>query len=520
MTGILAKQAAGGIATQLISPEVNQWIKEATTNDKGETDKIANTLAHAIWGAIEATANRGNPTSGAIAAASAELAAPMLAKVLYNKDKAEYLTAEEKAQITALSSITAAVAGGLTAQGSSQNNTTVSSLTHASIGGEIGKVAVENNYLFRHEAEERARLIKELGECRAKGGDCTKIENRITELTQLDNSRNKKLNEACGYKMTPTCAKELVTLSAAHKSFKDYKPQNHYDSVVYSDFKEVEELYGEAQSRRMEHLAKQALLDISTHEPVENAVTLTRITIDALKGDETAKAQLRQIGNEIKKAALSPIDTISETTRVELKQADELEAAGYRDEADLIRMKVYLSNEIIAIGTFSSVSGLIHSGIRNVGKLAIKEGVLSNKEVKIVWGKGIEKQGKAWEEYLKKILPKGTIDLNDIKPKFKTFDSLLPDGTAISAKTMDTVGSKTYQNPKRITYQLNKYVDDMVNFEEDGKDTFALKSYQIKSKEMYLAIPHSTTKSQWEAINRSIDYAKSQGVKIIVKEVK
>ncbi|MFP4776205.1 VENN motif pre-toxin domain-containing protein, partial [Pasteurella multocida] len=120
-------------------PEVNQWIKEATTNDKGETDKIANTLAHAIWGAIEATANRGNPTSGAIAAASAELAAPMLAKVLYNKDKAEYLTAEEKAQITALSSITAAVAGGLTAQGSSQSNTTVSSLTHASIGGEIGK---------------------------------------------------------------------------------------------------------------------------------------------------------------------------------------------------------------------------------------------------------------------------------------------------------------------------------------------------------------------------------------------
>ncbi|MGC7561378.1 VENN motif pre-toxin domain-containing protein, partial [Pasteurella sp. 22655_41Tandhals] len=146
-TGILANQGPTGIATQLASPEVNQWIKEATTNDKGETDKIANTLAHAIWGAIEATANQGNPTSGAIAAASAELAAPMLAKVLYNKDKAEQLTAEEKAQITALSSMTAAVAGGLTAQGSSQNNTTVSSLTHASIGGEIGKVAVENNYL-------------------------------------------------------------------------------------------------------------------------------------------------------------------------------------------------------------------------------------------------------------------------------------------------------------------------------------------------------------------------------------
>ncbi|HII3785824.1 TPA: hypothetical protein ACY38A_000042 [Pasteurella multocida] len=116
------------------------------------------------------------------------------------------------------------------------------------------------------------------------------------------------------------------------------------------------------------------------------------------------------------------------------------------------------------------------------------------------------------------MLPKGTIDLNDIKPNFKTFYRLLPDGTAISAKTMDTVGG--YKDPKRITYQLNKYVDDIVNFEEDGKDTFTLKSYQIKSKEMYLAIPHSTTKSQWDAINRSIDYAKSQGIKIIVKEVK
>ncbi|HEA3278464.1 TPA: hemagglutinin repeat-containing protein [Pasteurella multocida] len=167
LTGILAKQAAGGIATQLISPEVNQWIKEATTNDKGETDKIANTLAHAIWGAIEATANRGNPTSGALAAASAELAAPMLAKVLYNKDKAEQLTAEEKAQITALSSMTAAVAGGLTAQGSRQSNTTVSSLTHASIGGEIGKIAVENNFLLNKQAEkyltkEEKELFKKL----------------------------------------------------------------------------------------------------------------------------------------------------------------------------------------------------------------------------------------------------------------------------------------------------------------------------------------------------------------------
>ncbi|HDR1331117.1 TPA: hypothetical protein QB383_002151, partial [Pasteurella multocida] len=139
--------------------------------------------------------------------------------------------------------------------------------------------------------------------------------------------------------------------------------------------------------------------------------------------------------------------------------------------------------------------------------------------VKIVWGKGIEKQGKAWEEYLKKILPKGTIDLNDIKPKFKTFDSLLPDGTAISAKTMDTVGG--YKDPKRITYQLNKYVDDMVSFKEDGKKGGrVITQEQISSKEMYLAIPYGTSKEKMVAIKKSIDYANSRGIKILVKEIK
>ncbi|HHT7673191.1 hypothetical protein [Pasteurella multocida] len=36
----------------------------------------------------------------------------------------------------------------------------------------------------------------------------------------------------------------------------------------------------------------------------------------------------------------------------------------------------------------------------------------------------------------------------------------------------------------------------------------------MKSNEMYLAIPHSTTNPQWEAINKSIRYAESQGVNI------
>ncbi|WP_457922281.1 endonuclease toxin domain-containing protein, partial [Pasteurella multocida] len=100
-------------------------------------------------------------------------------------------------------------------------------------------------------------------------------------------------------------------------------------------------------------------------------------------------------------------------------------------------------------------------------------------------------------------------------------DRLLPDGTAISAKTMDTVGSKIYQNPKRITYQLNKYVDDMVSFKEDGKKGGrVITQEQISSKEMYLAIPYGTSKEKMVAIKKSIDYANSRGIKILVKEIK
>ncbi|MFU2046779.1 hypothetical protein ACLSZ3_08680 [Avibacterium gallinarum] len=159
-------------------------------------------------------------------------------------------------------------------------------------------------------------------------------------------------------------------------------------------------------------------------------------------------------------------------------------------------------------------------GIGNLGKLKLAEGAIDNSAVGIQWGKGIANQGKPWENYLNDFLPEGTINLNEIKPNFKTFDHLLPDGTAISAKTMDTVGSKTYQNPSRITSQLNKYIDDMSKFTRDGKENFSLLNKDIKAKEMYLAVPTQTSKAQHQAINSSIKYAESKEIKVIVKEVK
>ena len=233
---------------------------------------------------------------------------------------------------------------------------------------EIGKRAVENNYLFRHEAEELVRLLKEKEQCEAQGKNCQAIQDRITELHIKDIERDNRLEASCRQGMNAECASELVTLSAAFKSFQGYMLTAD-NPVMNSQYQQVAIQYGEAQSQRMENIAKAALLQMPK-ESIEGATVLTQLTIDAVVyGDKQAKEQLAQIGQEIKKFVQSPIETISSQTRETLKQADELETNGYRDEADLIRMKVYLSNELGAISTVTGIAGIgkiTAHGIKNI----------------------------------------------------------------------------------------------------------------------------------------------------------
>ncbi len=119
-----------------------------------------------------------------------------------------------------------------------------------------------------------------------------------------------------------------------------------------------------------------------------------------------------------------------------------------------------------------------------------------------MWGQGINNQGKLWESFLQKSLPEGTLNLNDIKSNFKAFDFYTSDGVAISAKTMDTIGSKTYQTSKNITSVLNSYVNKMLKFDGDGRGIFQLRETDITAKELHLAIPSKTTSTQMQAIHK------------------
>jgi filamentous hemagglutinin len=146
-------------------------------------------------------------------------------------------------------------------------------------------------------------------------------------------------------------------------------------------------------------------------------------------------------------------------------------------------------------------------------------GVVSLEDTSVTWGKGIAGQGKPFEQFVQNNLPSGSIDLNSIKNNFSTFDHMTPDGTAISTKTMDTIGSSTYRNPDAIMNTLNGYVDQMANFTGDGKGTIQITSNMISSKQMQLGIPYDTTADQMAAIARSIQYASEKGIQIVVTKI-
>ena len=122
---------AAGIATSALSPEINHQIKLAT-----EGSPMANKVAHAVWGAVEAYSANQNAAAGAGGALAGEVMADVIAKELYGK-KPNQLNREEKEVVSSVSQAAGALVGGAAAN-SSQG---------IGVGLTTAKNAVENNFL-------------------------------------------------------------------------------------------------------------------------------------------------------------------------------------------------------------------------------------------------------------------------------------------------------------------------------------------------------------------------------------
>ncbi|MDR0742441.1 MAG: hypothetical protein LBE98_03185, partial [Puniceicoccales bacterium] len=109
---------------------------------------------------------------------------------------------------------------------------------------------------------------------------------------------------------------------------------------------------------------------------------------------------------------------------------------------------------------------------------------------------------------------------NKLPKFFKTFDFFdEKNGIAISAKTMDT-RTKSYANPADIGSKIRKYVKETANFEEYKLDGTSLEKDMIKGRRLELGIPTETTPIQRQHVLEAIEFGKSEGVEIIITEIK
>nr|WP_118790167.1 polymorphic toxin-type HINT domain-containing protein [Haemophilus haemolyticus] len=147
----LAGRPAAEVVASGLSPAVNNQIKKATTDAKGNVNTALNLTAHALWGAVEAYAGNRNVAAGAAGTAGGEVAAHFLASTLYNKSP-EKLSEEEKRTVSSLSQVAAGIAGG----------TLSDSSDGAIIAAKTAKDSVENNSMADdvHPSDERKQNIE------------------------------------------------------------------------------------------------------------------------------------------------------------------------------------------------------------------------------------------------------------------------------------------------------------------------------------------------------------------------
>lgn len=85
---------------------------------------------------------------------------------------------------------------------------------------------------------------------------------------------------------------------------------------------------------------------------------------------------------------------------------------------------------------------------------------------------------------------------------------------------MDTQTMAKLTNPNQVYGSIKENVDAAAKFKEYALSGREFTSSMIFNREIKFANPVNATKAQWAAINRAIEYGKSQGVTVKVTQVK
>ncbi|MGX2968437.1 VENN motif pre-toxin domain-containing protein, partial [Ursidibacter sp. B-7004-1] len=289
MGAILTGKSTAQTAAIAVSPELNAKIHELTKESKS-----ANLLAHAALSAVEFYAAGLDPTTGALAGVASEGSAMFLSEKVFGKT-AEQLTAEERNLLKAASQLAGAVVGGVVGNSTA---TTVEGMATA-------KRAVENNYLYRHEAEELLNLRLILQRT-TDPKEREKIQVRIDKLEELDQERQEHIKTVCPDfgKSSSACSAAITDAEKAKASYNgwtdQYQPVSYnskdkrpYSTVFTRDYSRVNEaLEGKDELTRQKEelaidLAKSGKMSKEeAYRILDNSMTLSD-TLIALGGIKT-----------------------------------------------------------------------------------------------------------------------------------------------------------------------------------------------------------------------------------------
>jgi len=150
---------------------------------------------------------------------------------------------------------------------------------------------------------------------------------------------------------------------------------------------------------------------------------------------------------------------------------------------------------------------------KGLSKLGVRTNIV---DANIKWGKGIERQGMPWEDYLASRLPAES-RLPKNHNVFDFFDRVT--GEALSAKTINTLTKSKLDDPSRVYYSLKKNIDAAFNFEKSNVVVGGVKVDKITSRTVHVAVPTQTTLAQWGQIKRAIEYAKIKNIFLRITEV-
>jgi hypothetical protein len=164
----------------------------------------------------------------------------------------------------------------------------------------------------------------------------------------------------------------------------------------------------------------------------------------------------------------------------------------------------------------AAIAGALHRGKlleTEAARLASQAPTVTG--VGVEWGAGIKEQGDPWERRVGEAKP---VDAK-LPDGFPTFDYfVVTTGTAISAKTLNTMTPARVSDPDQVYYKAKQHIDKVADFEYAERAGTEIKRQDIRVSEVELLVPAQTTRVQWEAFQRADEYGRSR--KVVVKITK